>query len=100
MPQFHDITGQFWLNKSDVLALPSDAGPEGATSWLIAVLQAANKLTKNEAQIVDASVSDSPMAELPDVHIEIDINAAFSMLHVTCWSFPIPEDGVVHVEFK
>ncbi|MGR5178843.1 hypothetical protein [Vibrio mediterranei] len=99
MPQFHDITGQFWLNKSDILALPSDAGPEGSASWLIAVLEAANKLTRNEAQIVDSSILDAPMAEVPDVHIEIDFNDP-SILNVTCWSEPTPDDGTVYVEFK
>lgn len=100
MPSFKNITGQFWINRLEVLKLPKGVGHVGSTSWLIAVLEAANKLTRNEAQIVDSSILDAPMAEVPDVHIEIDFNDPLSILNVTCWSEPIPDDGSVYVEFK
>ncbi len=87
---------KLWPVLLDHFKMPS----QREVTWLIEILNAANKLSSKGAVLIDADDMDNPTADLPDVHVEVDFKDVFTPLRVTCWRAPIPKDATVVVEIK
>ncbi|MCQ9090625.1 hypothetical protein [Vibrio alginolyticus] len=100
MPSYNEINAPFWKNSLHVLQLPDEMPSQREVTWLIEILNAANKLSSKGAVLIDVDDMDNPTADLPDVHVEVDFKDVFTPLRVTCWRAPIPKDATVVVEIK
>ncbi|EMF7390274.1 hypothetical protein V4F62_004331 [Vibrio parahaemolyticus] len=82
MPSYNEINAPFWKNSLHVLQLPDEMPSQREVTWLIEILNAANKLSSKGAVLIDADDMDNPTADLPDVHVEVDFKDVFTPLRV------------------